>query len=161
MIQVGAPHTQSVEVPCSAEHAFSVIGIPDDSIRHFSGLEKLEKNGDVYTWTLQKVGTNKVSLQVVYGCRYTPDATARTVVWEAVPGIGNGLVSGRWQVEALGPERCRITIHNDLKLSLNISRLLKIPAQSVVARENKRMVEAYVANIVKTITGGDGRVFNG
>lgn len=162
MFEVGSPHTVSAVVDCSAQDAFAILGVPEDSIRHFEGLQSLTKESDgSITWKLAPVGVKSISLQVVYACRYFPNPDALEVTWSPVPGVGNGTVSGRWKVVSLGDSQCRIQLDNELRLALNLSRLLKGPAKKVVDRENRRLVEAYFANIVKTLRGGDGRVFHG
>jgi carbon monoxide dehydrogenase subunit G len=148
---------RSVEVAVEPEQAFALLCDVPDSVSHFPDLDRLTGADGTYTWTLKKVGVGKVSIQLVYACAYANDPATRSLTWTPVEGVGNGVVSGSWSVEAVG-SGTRLTLRNHLVLTLDLPRLLRGVAEGLVARENARMIEAYVANLATTLRGGDGRV---
>ena len=161
MSDLSALATETLTVSASVAEAYALVADVPRSTAHFAGPEDLRhRGGQDLTWTLEKLGMASVSLQAVYTCRYSVDAGARVVRWTAaqLPG-DNGSVEGSWTVTAHG-SGARLVLENRLTLHLGarIPRLMRGPAEKLVARENSRLVGLYVANIQQTLSGGDGRV---
>jgi len=146
-----------MSVKASADEVYGVLADVPDSVSHFGGLEALEPCQDGYKWTLEKAGVGKLSLQLIYACRYMSDAPSRSVNWEPIPGIGTARVCGHWTIEPQG-EGTRLSIHNELVLDVPVPRLLRKPAQKVLEKENGRMLKTYLQNLRTTFDGGNGRV---
>ena len=144
-------------VKASPDQVYTVLADVPDSVSHFGGLEALAPCQDGYKWTLEKAGVGKLSLQLIYGCRYAIEAPSRSVRWEPIPGVGTARVSGHWTIEPQGAGT-RLSIHNELVLDIPIPRLLRRPAQKVLEKENGRVLATYLQNLRTTFDGGNGRV---
>lgn len=158
-MDVSATADHSFRVPATPAAALALVADVPDSVSHFPGLEGFEPAGPgAWRWTLARLGSGKLSLQTVYTCRYTHDAAAGTVRWVAVGAPGdNARVEGAWTVVPDGTG-ARLRLVNTLQVNVPVPRLLRRPAEALVARENERLITHYIANLEVTLAGGDGRV---
>ena len=140
-------------VKAKAAEVFEVLADVPTSVSHFPKVEKLTDMGDgVYKWEMQKVGTEQVNIQTVYASKYVANKGKGTVVWTPVPGVGNALVSGSWKVtdnkKSTGIE---LKIEGDVTVPL--PGLMKMIVQPVVEGEFEKLVEKYIANLIKRFGG--------
>lgn len=158
-MDVSATADHTFTVPASPAEAFALVSDVPDSVAHFPGLDAFDAAGPgAWRWTLAKLGSGKLSLQTVYTCRYTSDARTRGVRWVAVAAPGdNARVEGSWTIHADGTG-ARIRLVNTLAVTVPVPRLMRRAAESLVGRENNRLIARYVENLQRTLAGGDGRV---
>ncbi|MAE29926.1 MAG: hypothetical protein CMJ87_13240 [Planctomycetes bacterium] len=156
MFTIEASFRQAIRVTASPQEVFAVVADVPDSAAHFPGVESLDADSAGYRWILKRAGVGKLSLQLVYGCRYTSDSALPVVRWEPIEGIGSARVSGHWQIDPDGTGT-RLTLHNQLALRIDAPRLIRRPAAAVLEKENARMLRTYLANLTTTFDGGDGR----
>jgi hypothetical protein len=156
MFEIEAPFSQTIRVTASPQEVFTVVADVPDSVAHFADVEALVPEAGGYRWTLKRAGVGKLSLQMVYGCRYTSDPEVPIVRWQPMDGVGTARVSGHWQIEPDGTGT-RLTLHNNLALRIDAPRLIRRPAAAVLDKENARMLRTYLANLKTTFDGGDGR----
>ena len=141
------------EVKASTADVFAVLSDVPTSASHFPKVDKLVDLGDhCYRWELQKVGTAQVSIQTIYASRYESDRTNGTVTWTPVKGVGNGLVSGSWTLtDKKMSTHILLNIHGEINVPL--PALMKIIVVPVVINENEKLIEKYIANLIKRFGG--------
>lgn len=158
MVEVVVDLTRRAAVQVPVDEVMSLITNVPDSISHFPELDELIERDGGYEWRLTRIGVAQISVQTIYGCRYVSDVAAGTVFWEPIAGIGNARVSGSWKVVAQG-QGAHLTLHNRLAIDVPVPRLMGRAAKKIADAENGRLLDGYLANIVATLGGGDGRVF--
>ena len=142
------------EVKAKFDEVFALLSDVPKSVSHFPKVEKLTDLGDgVYQWEMQKVGTAQVNIQTVYASKYTSDKAKGLVKWTPVKGVGNALVGGSWKiVDNKGKStKCELQIAGTVDVPL--PGLMKMVVEPVVASEFEKLVEKYIANLVKTLGG--------
>ncbi len=157
MLELTSHFERAIDVRATPAQVYEVVANVPDSVAHFPDLESLVPEDGAYRWTLKKAGVGRMSMQLVYACRYRTDEGALSVSWTAVSGVGNAAVSGHWTIEPRG-EGTRLTLNNDLVLRANAPRLLRKAAEPIFVRENQRLMGIYMDNLKRTFDGGDGRV---
>lgn len=156
MQEVNVKFSGSIMVGASPEAVFSVLSDVPDSVSHFPGLESLAAEAGGYRWILLATGPKKYAVQMDYACRYESNPDSLEVWWTAIEGIGNSHVNGGWTIAREG-EKTRVSIRNDLVITLKLPVLLRKPAQTIVAKKNRQLLEGYLVNLSATFNGGDGR----
>lgn len=147
---------RGVDTPADADAVYALLADIPRSVAHFPDVESVRPEGDAWVWRLRRLGAGPLTFQVVYGARYRFDPATRDVRWDAVPGVGNTRVDGRWIVEPR-PAGARFTMEARFTLSTPFPRPLRPAVEAVVQRENERLIGAYLANLATTLAGGDGR----
>ena len=98
------------------------------------------------------MGTAQVNIQTVYASKYKSDKAKGTVVWTPVEGVGNALVGGHWKIKdnkkSTGVE---LKIEGDITLPL--PGLMKMVVAPVVESEFEKLVDKYIANLIKRFGG--------
>lgn len=141
------------EVKAGAAEVFAVLADVPASASHFPKVGQLVHLGDNrYRWELQQVGTAQVHIQTVYGASYGCDAKQGTVVWTPIPGVGNALVGGRWQIGP-GKRGTRVTLQLNGRITVPLPALMKPLVAPVVTRENEQLVQTYIDNLVRRFGG--------
>jgi carbon monoxide dehydrogenase subunit G len=141
------------EVKASAADVFGVLSDVPTSASHFPKVEQLVDLGDnTYRWELQKVGTAQVNIQTIYASKYVSDKKKGTVVWTPVKGVGNGQISGRWTIT---DKKTSTHVVLDIKgeITVPLPGLMKMIVVPVVTNENEKLVEKYIANLIKRFGG--------
>ena len=141
------------QVKAKAAAVFEVLSDVPTSVSHFPKVDKLTDLGDgVYKWEMEKVGTAQVNIQTVYASRYVSSRSKGTVVWTPVPGVGNALVGGRWKIrDNKGPTAIELKIEGEITLPL--PGLMKMVVAPVVEGEFEKLVDQYIANLIKRFGG--------
>ena len=141
------------EVKAKAADVFAVLADVPKSVGHFPKVEKLTDMGDgVYKWEMQKVGTAQVNIQTVYASKYVSSKAKGTVVWTPVPGVGNALVGGSWTLKD-NKKSTGVVLKIAGEMTVPLPGLMKVLVVSVVQGEFEKLVEKYIANLVKTFGG--------
>ncbi len=141
------------EVKAKAADVFAVLSDVPTSVSHFPKVEKLTDMGDgVYKWEMEKVGTAQVNIQTVYASKYTSNQAKGTVVWKPVPGVGNALVGGSWKIKD-NKKSTAIELKIDGEVTVPLPGLMKMVVAPVVEGEFEKLVDKYIANLIKKFGG--------
>jgi carbon monoxide dehydrogenase subunit G len=144
-------------VKAKAAEVFEVLSDVPTSVSHFPKVDQLvDLGGNSYRWEMEKVGTAQVNIQTVYACKYVSKWDAAkgtgTVKWTPVKGVGNALVSGSWDiVEQKKSTAIQLGIQGDIEVPL--PGLMKMVVVPVVEGEFEKLVEKYIANLIKRFGG--------
>jgi carbon monoxide dehydrogenase subunit G len=140
-------------VKAKYDDVFAVLSDVPTSVSHFPKVDQLTDMGDgVYKWEMEKVGTKEVGIQTVYASKYKSDKAKGTVTWTPVKGVGNALVGGHWKIRD-----DKKSTHIELKIAGEITLpfpgLMKVVVQPVVEGEFEKLVDKYIANLIKRFGG--------
>jgi carbon monoxide dehydrogenase subunit G len=144
-------------VKAKAADVFALLSDVPASVGHFPKVDQLvDLGGNTYRWEMEKVGTTQVNIQTVYACKYASkwDAAKGTgsVKWTPVKGVGNALVSGSWDiVDQKKSTGITLAIQGDIEVPL--PGLMKMVVTPVVESEFEKLVEKYIANLIKKFGG--------
>ena len=142
------------EVKARYDEVFAVLSDVPRSVSHFPKVDKLSDLGDgVYQWEMQKVGTAQVNIQTVYASKYNSDKAKGTVMWTPVKGIGNAQVGGSWKISDNKGKSTTIVLQTAGTVDVPVPGLMKMVVEPIVAGEFEKLVEKYIANLVKTFGG--------
>lgn len=140
-------------VKAKYEDVFALLADVPASVSHFPKVERLTDLGDgVYKWEMEKVGTKEVGIQTVYASKYRSDKAKGTVTWTPVKGVGNALVAGHWKIRD-EKKATHIELKIDGEITLPVPGLMKIIVQPVVEGEFEKLVDKYIANLIRTFGG--------
>jgi len=141
------------DVKAKAADVFAVLSDVPTSVSHFPKVDKLTDLGDgVYQWEMEKVGTAQVNIQTVYASKYTSSKAKGTVVWKPVPDIGNAQVGGSWKItDNKTSTKLVLTIEGTVDVPL--PGLMKMVVAPVVEGEFEKLVDKYIANLIKRFGG--------
>ena len=141
------------DVKAKAAEVFEVLSDVPTSASHFPKVEQLSDLGDgVYQWEMQKVGTAQVNIQTVYASKYVSDKAKGSVKWTPVKGVGNALVSGSWKIVD-NKKSTGITLAIQGEIEVPLPGLMKMVVAPVVEGEFEKLVEKYIANLIKRFGG--------
>ena len=141
------------EVKAKAAEVFELLADVPASVSHFPKVEKLTDMGEgVYKWEMEKVGTAQVNIQTVYASKYTSNKAKGTVVWKPVPGVGNALVGGSWNITD-NKKSTALELKIAGEITLPLPGLMKIVVAPVVEGEFEKLVDKYIANLIKRFGG--------
>ncbi len=141
------------EVKAKAADVFAVLSDVPTSVSHFPKVHKLTDMGDgVYKWEMEKVGTAQVNIQTIYASKYVSNKAKGTVIWTPVKGIGNAQVGGSWTVTD-NKKSTAIQLKTTGVLEVALPSLMKMIVVPVVEGEFEKLVEKYIANLIKKFGG--------
>jgi carbon monoxide dehydrogenase subunit G len=142
------------EVRAKYDEVFALLSDVPRSVSHFPKVEKLTDLGDgVYKWEMQKVGTAQVNIQTVYASKYTSDKAKGSVKWTPVKGVGNALVGGSWKITDNKGKSTKLVLQTEGTVDVPVPGLMKMVVEPIVASEFEKLVEKYIANLVKAFGG--------
>ena len=141
-------------VKAKAADVFAVLSDVPTSVSHFPKVEKLTDMGDgVYKWEMEKVGTAQVNIQTVYASKYVSDKAKGTVKWTPVKGIGNAQVGGSWKITDNKGKSTAIELKIKGTVDVPLPGLMKMVVGPVVEGEFEKLVDKYIANLIKKFGG--------
>jgi carbon monoxide dehydrogenase subunit G len=141
------------DVKAKYDDVFAVLSDVPMSVSHFPKVDKLTDMGDgVYKWEMEKVGTAQVNIQTVYASKYKSDKAKGTVTWTPVKGVGNALVGGHWKIKD-NKKSTHVELKIDGDINLPLPGLMKMIVEPVVESEFEKLVEKYIANLIKKFGG--------
>ena len=141
------------DVNAKAAEVFEVLSNVPESVEHFPKVEKLTDLGDgVYQWEMEKVGTAQVNIQTVYASKYVSDKARGTVKWTPVKGVGNAQVGGHWKIVD-NKKSTGLTLAIQGQIEVPLPGLMKMVVAPVVEAEFEKLVEKYIANLIKRFGG--------
>jgi carbon monoxide dehydrogenase subunit G len=143
-------------VKAKFDDVFNVLADVPASVSHFPKVETLTDMGDgVYKWEMERVGTKEVGIQTVYASKYKSDKARGTVTWTPVKGVGNALVGGHWKIRD-DKKSTHIELKIEGEIALPFPGLMKVIVQPVVEGEFEKLVDKYIANLIKQFGGEVG-----
>jgi carbon monoxide dehydrogenase subunit G len=152
-IRVDLDVSREFGVKASPAKVFAVLADVPASASHFPQVHRLVDLGDgAWRWEMEPIGTRQIHIQTVYACRYRSDRKQGTVTWEPVPGVGNALISGSWQI-GRGKPGTRLVLRTQGVAEVRLPALMKPVVAPLVKSEFERLVTTYVANL-STLFGG-------
>ncbi len=141
-------------VKAKAADVFAVLSDVPTSVSHFPKVDKLTDMGDgVYKWEMEKVGTAQVNIQTVYASKYVNDKAKGTVKWTPVKDIGNAQVGGSWKVTDNKGKSTAIELKIKGTVEVPLPGLMKMVVGPVVEGEFEKLVDKYIANLIKKFGG--------
>ena len=141
------------EVKAKYDDVFAVLSDVPKSVSHFPKVDRLTDLGDgVYKWEMARVGTKEIGIQTVYASKYRSDKAKGTVTWTPVAGIGNALVGGHWKIKD-NRKSTHVTLETSGEINLPFPALMRVVVQPLVASEFEKLVDKYIANLVKAFGG--------
>ncbi|MBG9387784.1 SRPBCC family protein [Caenimonas aquaedulcis] len=141
------------EVKAKFADVFEVLSDVPESVSHFPKVDKLTDMGDgVYKWEMEKVGTAQVNIQTVYASKYASNKAKGTVTWTPVPGVGNALVGGHWKLKD-NKKSTGVELKITGEITLPLPGLMKMVVAPVVESEFEKLVDKYIANLIKRFGG--------
>lgn len=141
------------DVKAKAAEVFEVLSNVPESVSHFPKVEKLtDLGGGVYQWEMEKVGTAQVNIQTVYASKYVSDQARGTVKWTPVKGVGNAQVGGNWKIVD-NKKSTGLTLSIQGQIEVPLPGLMKMVVAPVVEGEFEKLVEKYIANLIKRFGG--------
>ena len=141
------------EVNAPFAEVFSVLADVPTSASHFPKLARLVDLGDAsYRWEMERVGTASAHLQAVYASHYVADKKKGRVVWTPLAGQGNALVGGSWAITHK-KTFTHLVLQLDGELHLPLPALMTALVAPVVVSEFEKLVEQYIANLIKRFGG--------
>jgi carbon monoxide dehydrogenase subunit G len=141
------------DVKAKADEVFEVLSDVPTSVSHFPKVDKLtDMGGGVYKWEMEKVGTAQVNIQTVYASKYVSNKSKGTVVWTPVEGVGNALVGGHWKLKD-NKKSTGVELKIAGEITLPLPGLMKMVVAPVVEGEFEKLVDKYIANLIKRFGG--------
>ncbi|MDP3836124.1 MAG: SRPBCC family protein [Hydrogenophaga sp.] len=141
------------DVKAKAAEVFEVLSDVPESVSHFPKVDKLtDLGGGVFQWEMEKVGTAQVNIQTVYASKYVSDQARGTVKWTPVKGIGNAQVGGSWKIVD-NKKSTGLTLAIQGEIEVPLPGLMKMVVAPVVEGEFEKLVEKYIANLIKRFGG--------
>jgi hypothetical protein len=112
----------------------------------------VDLGGGAYRWEMEKVGTAKINIQTIYASKYVSDKKKGTVVWTPVAGEGNAQIGGSWAITDK-KKFSHIVLKIQGELHVPLPGLMKMVVVPLVTGENEKLVEQYIANLIKRFGG--------
>jgi hypothetical protein len=75
------------------------------------------------------------------------------VTWTPVKGAGNALVGGSWKITDNRGKSTKLVLQTEGTVDVPVPGLMKMVVEPVVASEFEKLVEKYIANLVKAFGG--------
>ncbi|MCY7316555.1 MAG: hypothetical protein LH480_13310 [Rubrivivax sp.] len=147
-------------VKASFDEVFDIISDVPTSVGFFPKVDQLvNQGGGVYRWEMEKVGTAQVNIQTIYASKYVSDRRRGSVIWTPVKGVGNALVGGSWKASTAKGNTNGTTNGTALEFKVNgtvdvpLPGLMKMVVVPVVQSEFEKLVDRYIANLIKKFGG--------
>jgi carbon monoxide dehydrogenase subunit G len=140
-------------VKAALDDVYAVLSDVPTSASFFPNVDQLtEIAKDTYRWEMEKVGTAQVNIQTVYASKYVADRKKGTVVWTPVKGEGNAQVGGHWKMKA-GKKGTELEFKVAGTVDVPLPGLMKAIVAPVVSSEFEKLVDKYIANLIKKFGG--------
>lgn len=143
-------------VKAAFKDVFDVVSNVPLSASFFPQVDLLVDLGkNTFRWQMAKLGGTQINLQTTYASKYTSDRAKGKVVWTAVKGEGNALVSGSWKVKAgkKASQGTALQFKVFGTVDVPLPGLMQIVVVPVVRNEFETLVEKYIDNLIKHFGG--------
>lgn len=155
-MEIASHVRRGAETRADPDAVYRLLADVPASVAHFPEIESLTYENGAYVWRLPKLGAGPISFQVLYASKYRFDPATRLVAWDPVPNVGNTQVSGKWLIEPTA-RGTRFSLDTHFALEAPFPRVLRGTVEGIVQKENERIIGTYLANLARTLDGGDGR----
>ncbi len=141
------------EVKAPFKDVFDLLSDVPTSASFFPQVDQLVDLGDkTYRWEMAKVGTAQVHIQTVYASRYVSNRAKGSVVWTPVPGEGNALVGGSWQLTDK-KKSTAVEFKVAGTVDVPLPGLMKMVVVPIVRGEFEKLVEQYIDKLIERFGG--------
>ena len=140
-------------VKAAFKDVFDVVSDVPVSASFFPEVDQLVDLGKgVYRWEMARVGTAQVHIQTVYASKYVSNKAKGTVIWTPVKGIGNAQVGGSWNITD-NKKSTAVQLKIQGVVEVGLPGLMKLIVVPVVEGEFEKLVDKYIANLIKRFGG--------
>ena len=137
-------------VPASVDDVYELLADVPRSVRHFPKVERIvELGNDTYRWEMERMGAQKIYLQIQYTSHYTYNPQEKWIRWSPVKG-GNADMGGLWQLTAQ-ENGTHIHFENDGKLIFPVPRLARMVVKPIATKRFMDMLDRYIDNLKDTM----------
>jgi len=141
------------EVKALAIDVFALLSDVPASVSHFPKLHSLvDLGGNNYRWQMEKIGSAPMTIQTVYACHYVTEQNTGSIVWTPIAGEGNAQVGGSWAITDK-KQFSHLVLKISGELQLPLPALMKGMVAPMVVAENEKLLEQYIANLIKYFGG--------
>jgi carbon monoxide dehydrogenase subunit G len=141
------------EVKAKAKDVFAILSDVPKSASFFPKVANLVDLGNnTFRWEMEKVGTAQVNIQTIYASKYASDEKKGTVTWMPVKGEGNAEISGSWQLTDK-KTTTQIILKIKGEITVPLPGLMKMVVAPIVISENEKLIDKYLANLIKKFGG--------
>jgi carbon monoxide dehydrogenase subunit G len=145
---------RSINIPAPHEKVLTLMQDLEGTIRRFPKLRRLRKVGDkAYVWEMDAIGSRiaNISHEVVYGAKYTVDATRGLLSWKPLPNEGNATIEGAFRMKDLGGEtRLTFSVKGELR-DVPVPLVYRLVAPPFIQGKFMRLVEIFLENTAAAI----------
>lgn len=136
----------------SFEKVFELLSNVAKSSSFFPKVEQMVDLGDnIWRWEMERIGIGEHTLQQsIYACKYASDKERKTVTWTPVDGIGNAVVSGKWELTPK-QEECKVTLQSNGVLTVSLPGFLEFFLSPLIRMEFEGIIDQYIANLKKEL----------
>ena len=121
------------------------------SVHHFPKVDQVVKlPNDTYRWEMERMGIQKIHLQIMYTSSYTYSPEDNWIRWAPVAG-GNAEMGGLWQLSETESGGTHIHFENDGKLILPVPRLMRVVVKPIATQRFMDMLDVYIENLKQTM----------
>ncbi len=145
------------DVKARADDVFAVLSDVPTSASFFPKVDQLtDLGGGSFQWEMEKVGTSQVNIQTVYASKYVSKMDAAkgqgSVKWTPVKGVGNAQIGGHWKITD-NKKSTGVVLAIEGYVEVPLPGLMKMVVAPVVESEFEKLVEKYIANLIKKFGG--------
>lgn len=139
-------------VPAPIDKVYGLLADVPRSVSHFPNVERVVDLGNnTYRWEMERMGAQKIYLQIQYTSRYTYNPKEKSIRWSPVKG-GNAEMGGLWQLTTSN-QGTHIHFENDGKLIFPVPRLARVIVKPIATQRFMAMLDTYIANLQQTMAG--------
>jgi len=138
-------------VPAQIDDVYELLADVPRSVSHFPKVDRVVKLGENdYRWEMEKMGIQKMSLQIQYTSHYTFNPREKWIRWSPVKG-GNAEMGGLWRLTAK-EKGTHIHFENDGKLIFPVPRMARMVVKPIATQRFLAMLDVYIDNLKQTFS---------
>tara|TARA_B110001452_G_C15106047_1_gene385615 strand:+ start:73 stop:534 length:462 start_codon:yes stop_codon:yes gene_type:complete len=146
-VKVTVEVNRKLTVNADIDTVFTLLSDVNTAVSYFPNVQELTDLGDnAFRWEMEEISSGGYTVKTIYACQYAVDSDAKTIVWTPVKGVGNGIVSGQWELTAV-ETGTDISFTTQAELTFPFPRLLKLVTSPIVKLEFTGMVDTYLSNL--------------
>jgi ribosome-associated toxin RatA of RatAB toxin-antitoxin module len=142
---------QSLNVNCSASHAFALLKNVKNTVALFPKLEQaLALGDDTWRWELEEIQAMGFSHQVKYTVAYSNNGS-NCISWKPVVGEGNAQVSGKWLISPTNEHMCQIDFETSGDFEMDVPPILKSMAEKMIHAKFEAKIIVFFERITELL----------
>ncbi len=143
---------RELEIESDYDTVFEYLADVPRSARHFPNVDRLTDLGQhAYKWEMKKFGVDKYAIQSIYAVKYSQNKSKGWIKWVPVPGIGNGVVEGKWAIRDR-QGKIHLTFYSKGEITLPLPALTRIIVAPLVVREFTGLVDKFLKSLKKELS---------